>query len=199
MVDQPKTTEEPPYPPPYPAELGWKWIWRPARAARWSARRVHARKYRPSITPRLIHNRVHYSVFSRISELILPWVYRWDYPGRSAGIREIVGERATRSAIRYWRKTDSLPLEVRDRVVVWMEADIRRRTEALAALKAIPATKPRVWGGRKPHKRRAERLAREEAARDRELNGPIPKPNVPAPPVSACRAWVEQRLGRPLD
>jgi hypothetical protein len=185
--------------PPFPAQNGWKWLWCQPKPGKWSARRILPRKYERSLTPRLMHYAFNHSIVSRIIDCIFPCVYPWDYPGRRECLEKIVGRRITRPSLCYWRKHDRLPSEVRDRLAEWMEADIRRRTEALAALKALLGAKPRVNGGRAPHKRRAERLAAEDAARDRELNGPIPKPNVPPPPPkSACRAWVEARL-RPPD
>jgi hypothetical protein len=108
-----------------------------------------------------MHNCVNSSVFSRISDLILPWIYRWDYPGRAAGISEILGTRISRVTLSHWRTGKvRVPEWAVERIASWAEERARLLIEAAAELRALPRGPGRkARGGRVPHKRReASRL-----------------------------------------
>jgi hypothetical protein len=186
--------------PPFPAQDGWSWRWFPPRPGKWSGRRRPLHNYFSALTPRRMHNVLHRPVFSRLCDLIFPWNYPWDYPGRNAATREAIGEAVHNSTIWRWRTGKTLPpKETCEALATFAEDRAKALQEAAAALRALPRDKGRQ-GGMVPHKLRAARLEAEERQRDREINGPIPKPNVPPPPpVTGCRAFVEARLGRRLE
>jgi hypothetical protein len=149
-----------------------------------------------------MHRRVNSSAFSRISDLILPWIYRWDYPGRTAGISEILGTRISRVSLSHWRTGKVMvPKWAVERIASWVEERARLMLDAAAELRGLPRGPGRkAQGGLIPNKRRDERLAREEEERRRLIDGPIPMPNEPQKPESTgCRAFVEARLGRKLE
>jgi hypothetical protein len=149
----------------------------------------------------LIHNRVNYSVFSRVVDLVFPYVLRGDYPGRRAGLRELLGDRATDATIQLWRKTDRQPSWVNERLAEWMERDVERRLECARMLRALPyrSGKRGPGGGTIPHRLHAERLAREEAEREKALAQPSVADCGPENGKGELVRWLERRLGRPLD
>ena len=199
MQNQPKTTEEPPYPPPYRAEPGWRWEWAPAKPARWRAHRERPRKYPKSLIPRRQNYNSENSVFSQGIALILPWARAYDYPGRGILYRELFPE-VTRDTITNWRRGGSMPDWAIERLASWLQARAEAMLMGARRLREeAPRDRRRFNGGRAPHRRREARLAQEAAERERQLNAPIPAPNHPVRPLSDCRSFVEARLGRKLE
>jgi hypothetical protein len=186
--------------PPFPAQDGWIWRWRPVLPAKWCARRHSSRINTGALTPRRINAGLHIPVFRRVSDLMFPWYNRWDYPGIYAVIKEITGTLVVRQTVWRWRAGKTLPpIEVCEALATFAEDRAKALQEAAAALRALPRG-PGRQGGMVPYRLRAARLEAEERQRAREIDGPIPMPNVPPPPpVTGCRAFVEARLGRRLE
>jgi hypothetical protein len=184
--------------PPEPAPLSpdGRWIW---REARWCWRRERARKHARSLVPRRPRTCENPSAFATAIQQILPWENFHDYPGRGQGYRELFGGRVTRRTITNWRNGRAMPEWAIQAASGWLETRAQAMLEAARRLREeTPRDRRKGNGGRVPHRKRAERLAREAA--ERQLNAPIPASN--SPPVrgkSDCRLWVEARLGRELD
>jgi len=191
--------------PPYPADPGWKWIWRPPVAGRWSGRHIRSRISPRSAVPIRRHRLFSSCVFRRITDLLFPWPASWDYPGQLRCIREAaIAEDIPRGRIWSWRQgKGNPPLWICEALADYAETRARALLEAAAELRALPRGKDRRGahgtGGRAPYRLRDEKLHQEALARDRALYL-IERPNeAPAPVSTGCRAWVEARLGRKLD
>jgi hypothetical protein len=113
--------------------------------------------------------------------------------------RELFPE-VTRRTITNWRNGGSMPEGAIEGLASLLQARGEALLEGARRLREeTPRDRRKGNGGRVPHRKRAERLAREAAGRETALARPSLSVGEAVERRPSLREWMEQTLGRPLD